>query len=76
MQIFVKTLNGRTITLKILHTATIAEIKDAIAAKEGLPRDDMRLIFAGKQLEEGRTLEDYGMWEEVTVHVVLKLRGD
>lgn len=76
MQIFIKTLTGKTYTLMVKKNYTLNKVKRNLEERSGIPNHMMRLIFAGKQLEDGRTLSYYNIQKESTIHLTRRLTGD
>jgi len=74
-QIFVKTLTGKTVTFDVNPKDTVESIKEKITDKEGIPVDQQRLLYSGKQLENDKLLEDYSISKEATLWLVLRLKG-
>ena len=75
MQVFVKTITGRNMTLEVDSNTSIQEVKGRIQQKEGIPIDSQRLIFAGKHLHNDKVLSDYNIQKDCTIHLVLRLEG-
>jgi len=75
MQLFVKTLTGKTVTIEVEAGESIEDVKAKIAEKEGIPPEQQRLIFGGQQLQDAKTLDDYDVGDDATLHLVLRLRG-
>lgn len=74
IQVFFKTLTGKTLTLDLDPNESVENVKKIIHEKEGIPPDQQRLVFSGKQLDDGKLLSDYDVKSESTVHLVLRLR--
>ena len=75
MQIFCKTITGKTFALDVTSTQTVADLKTKLHEKEGLPTDQIRLVFGGKELQDDRALSDYNIKKMNTVNLLLRLRG-
>ena len=75
MQLYVKTLTGKTVSIEVEEGESIEEVKAKIAEKEGIPPEQQRLIFGGQQLQDSKTIDDYDMDDDATLHLVLRLRG-
>eukprot|EP00814_Leptocylindrus_danicus_P002104 CAMPEP_0116020396 /NCGR_PEP_ID=MMETSP0321-20121206/9769_1 /TAXON_ID=163516 /ORGANISM="Leptocylindrus danicus var. danicus, Strain B650" /LENGTH=291 /DNA_ID=CAMNT_0003491073 /DNA_START=47 /DNA_END=922 /DNA_ORIENTATION=- len=75
MQLFVKTLTGKTVTIEVEEGESIEDVKAKISEKEGIPAEQQRLIFGGQQLQDGKTIDDYDVGDDATLHLVLRLRG-
>ena len=73
MQIFVRNLKGKTLVLRVRHSDLIKTVKHMIYLRDGVPQQEQRLIFSGKQLENNRTLADYNIQQANTLHLVMRL---
>lgn len=75
MQLFVRTMTGKTVSIEVEEGESIEDVKAKISEKEGIPPEQQRLIFGGQQLQDAKTLEDYDVGDDATLHLVLRLRG-
>ena len=73
MELFVKTLTGKTVTIEVEEGESIEDVKAKISEKEGIPPEQQRIIFGGQQLQDGKTIDDYDLSDDSTLHLVLRL---